>query len=166
VRGDVDFVLECTAPDDGTGVTEWTSTVAQSPVVSGNCYTPADGFLALTVGSDDSSTVQLYVYGFTGGGSYHLGTKDGGEQLNVHAKGGRTDPAGVTDADTYEMCSPGCDLDVLPHGREPVPNDWVTYRFIVTCDSPLGTDDAGCGLCTMVPNSFQIEAACFFPTQM
>ena len=155
VRADVAFDLQCTAPDDGSGVTSWIANVA--PEAAGGCAL-SSGALALSIGDVNASSVTL-VFPFSGGGIYHLGALGGGEQLNIHGQGFRGDPNGITDADTNEPCSAGCELDVLPHGQMLVVNDWVTYRFVVTCADPLGMDD--CGQCTMAPSSFQMEAACF-----
>ena len=172
LRGDVEFDLKCAAPDDGSGVTSWNATFSASAGPGGSCVVTSstaeanteERIRTLVVGFGDVnySAIALWVKSFSGGGSYTLrgnSSTGEGEQLNVNAKGYRDMPDGTTDADTLDTCSPGCVLDVLPPDREPVEGDWVTYRFVVSCEQPLGLDD--CGQCVMSPTSFTLDAACY-----
>ena len=86
-----------------------------------------------------------------------------GDQLQVTAAGYRGDSSGFTTVGTAGTCSPGCTLDVLPHDR-PVGaiGEWVTYRFVVTCPGPLADGYVPCAQCTMSPNTFTVDAACYF----
>ena len=162
IEGDAQLALHCKGPDNGTGVTSWDASFsAQTPTLGGACvYHAAAAELSLSF-----SDVDL-VWPFKGGGSAHLGNNSNlARSFSVDGHGAQADPAGLTVVNTSVPCSKGCEIDVLPEGRPlGAPGEWVTYRFVVTCHEPLGIDDtSACVRCTMDPQSFTVDAACYFP---
>jgi hypothetical protein len=168
--GDAELTLHCAAPDDGSGVTTWDAVVsahAGGTGQDGGCGVAADGQFWLAFGNVNESYVSLWLPSFTGGGPYHLGGETAlgqSDELSVAAQGYRGDPSGLTHVGTKDTCSQGCELAVLP-GDQPLGSigEWVTYRFVVTCNNPLGTGVVPCGQCTMSPATFTVDAACYFP---
>jgi hypothetical protein len=173
IVADLDLTFQCTAPDDGSGVTEWQATIArvlQGGAVDGFCQVN-DSYGPNTLFLDAGGQVRITKVPFMGAGSYHLGGDAmlGFEEFNVQATGYRGNPSQFTYANSLDTCSMGCTLEVSPagHGLAAV-GEWMTYRFVVTCEGPLGTEGAvpSCGQCTMQPNSVIVDAACFFPPPM
>lgn len=169
VRGHVTLALTCSAPDDGMGATQWDASVDLSLTESSNnagcTFLPAwdgnGGFLALGFGAVDEDGGLISDVPFDAAGTYHLGGGLSSYQFALRANGGRGGGTSGTFASTQEPCSPGCELDILPHGRTLTPGAWTTLRFVVTCAQPLGIPEFNCGQCSMAPSSFQLDAACF-----
>ena len=155
-------MLHCTQPDSGSGVTTWDASFsALTPVQKGVCfYYPGPGELYLAFTDVD------LLWPFAGGESSHLeNNPNQAQSLSILAHGGPGDSAGMTSVGSSFTCSKGCEVDVLPKGRPlGAPGEWVTYRFVVTCHDPLGSGSGPkCTRCTMDPQSFTVDAACYFP---
>lgn len=163
VAGQVQLELECDA-QVGDQPVSWSShvEVVADEVSTGSCILDSVGLNIYLV--NEPARIGFLIPGFIGGGTYHLGgnAKIGeAEYLNIHALGTATSSSQITDADTSDLCSEGCDLEVSPTARVPVTGDWTSYRFTVTCVNPLGTDDVPCGHCELNPSSFTFDAACY-----
>jgi hypothetical protein len=155
-------MLHCRQPDGASGGTSWDASFsAQTPAQKGVCvYRPDPGELYLSFTDVD------LLWPFAGGESSHLeNNPNQAQSLSILGHGALGDSAGTTSVGSSSTCSKGCEVDVLPKGSPlGAPGEWVTYRFVVTCHEPLGSgSEPQCTKCMMDPQSFTVDAACYFP---
>lgn len=170
LRGEVDLLMACTAPPSGPGTYTWEASIlldTEATGQAGSCGVHDNGHFQLTFGLPDSLDGSLRLSGpFSGGGEYVLGGPQDTLQKNGLYLKGRDkleDAVAFTQVDTSSGCGEDCVLEVLPRDR-PVgaPGSWVTYRFVVSCDGPIGRWGSPCSTCTIAPATFTFDAACYF----